>query len=59
MLVSLPGPPLLGGLIASRRPSNPYGWLWVAYGLAERSSATNAYATYVSTSGTGVLRWPA
>jgi hypothetical protein len=48
-LVSLLGPPLLGGLLASRRPSNPYGWLWVAYGLGWAVvSFTNAYVTYVS-----------
>jgi hypothetical protein len=57
-LVSLLGPPLLGGLIASRRPSNPYGWLWVAYGLGWAVVGfTNAYATYVPASGTEVLRW--
>jgi hypothetical protein len=55
-LVSLLGPPLLGGLLASRRPSNPYGWLWVAYGLGWAVVGfTNAYVTYVSASGTEVL----
>jgi hypothetical protein len=29
-LVSLLGPPLLGGLLAARRPANPYGWLGIA-----------------------------
>jgi hypothetical protein len=57
-LVSLLGPPLLGGLLASRRPSNPYGWLWVAYGLGWTVVGfTNAYVTYVSASGTEVLGW--
>jgi hypothetical protein len=28
------GPPILGGLIASRRPENPYGWLWLGFGLS-------------------------
>jgi hypothetical protein len=28
------GAPLLGGLIASRRPQNPYGWLWLGLSLA-------------------------
>jgi hypothetical protein len=32
-LVGLIGVPILGGLIASRRPENLYGWLWVAFGL--------------------------
>jgi hypothetical protein len=27
------GAPILGGLIASRRPENPYGWLWLGFGL--------------------------
>jgi two-component system, NarL family, sensor kinase len=26
------GAPILGGLIASRRPQNPYGWLWLGIG---------------------------
>jgi hypothetical protein len=32
-LVGLIGAPILGGLIASRRPENPYGWLWLVFGL--------------------------
>ena len=57
-LVSLLGPPLLGGLLALRRPSNPYGWLWVAYGLGWAVVGfTNAYVTYVTASGTEVLGW--
>ena len=31
--VGLIGAPILGGLIASRRPENPYGWLWIGFGL--------------------------
>ena len=55
-LVSLLGPPLLGGLLASRRPSNPYGWLWVAYGLGWTVVGfPNASVTYVSASGTEAL----
>ena len=27
------GAPILGGVIASHRPQNPYGWLWCAIGL--------------------------
>jgi hypothetical protein len=57
-LVSLLGPPLLGALLASRRPSNPYGWLWVAYGLGWAVVGfTNAYDAYASASGTEVLGW--
>jgi hypothetical protein len=32
-LVAGVGAPLLGGLIASRRPENRYGWLWLGLGL--------------------------
>ena len=57
-LVSLLGPPLLGGLLAARRPSNPYGWLWEAYGLGWAVVGfTNAYAIYVLASGAGMPRW--
>ena len=57
-LMSLLGPPLLGELLASRRPSNPYGWLWLAYGLGWAVVGfTNAYVTYVSASGTAVSGW--
>ena len=28
------GAPLLGGLVASRLPGNPYGWLWLGFGLS-------------------------
>jgi hypothetical protein len=57
-LVGLLGPPLLGGLIAARRPWNPYGWLWSAYALGWAVVGFNeAYVTYVSATGAGVLRW--
>jgi hypothetical protein len=32
-LVGIIGAPILGGLIAARRPENPYGWLWLGFGL--------------------------
>jgi hypothetical protein len=32
-LVGIVGAPILGGLVASRRPENPYGWLWLCFGL--------------------------
>ena len=31
-VAGIAGAPILGGLIASRRPRNPYGWLWLGYG---------------------------
>src|SRR5215216_6941173 len=33
-MVGVIGAPVLGGLIASRRPENPYGWLWLGLGLS-------------------------
>jgi hypothetical protein len=32
-VAELVGAPILGGLIASRRPENPYGWVWLGFGL--------------------------
>jgi two-component system, NarL family, sensor kinase len=32
-LVGVIGAPILGGLIASRRARNPYGWLWLGFGF--------------------------
>jgi hypothetical protein len=32
--VGFMGAPVLGGLVASRRPENPYGWLWLGLGLS-------------------------
>jgi hypothetical protein len=41
------GAPVLGGLIASRRPENPYGWLWLAFGLGlSLQLLAGAYASY-------------
>ena len=57
-LVGLLGPPLLGGLLAARRPANPYGWLWLAYGLGWAVVGfANAYAIYVSAGGDGMPWW--
>jgi hypothetical protein len=43
------GAPLLGGLIASQRPENPYGWLWLGMG------ASFALATFAPVYGTYAL----
>src|SRR5215212_5389398 len=32
--VGVIGAPILGGLIASRRPENPYGWVWLGFGVS-------------------------
>jgi hypothetical protein len=32
-LVGIVGAPILGGLIASRRPRNTYGWVWLGFGM--------------------------
>jgi hypothetical protein len=33
-IVGVLGAPILGGIVASRRPENPYGWLWLGFGLS-------------------------
>jgi hypothetical protein len=51
-LLSLVGAPLLGGLIAARRPDNRYGWLWLAFGLGLAVTAfASAYSAVALTSG--------
>jgi hypothetical protein len=55
-LLSLVGAPLLGGLIAARRPDNRYGWLWLGFGFALAVTAfASAYAAVALTSGPDVL----
>src|SRR3712207_3920864 len=45
--VGLMGAPVLGGLIASRRPDNLYGWLWLGLGLsASLLQLAGSYAAY-------------
>jgi len=50
-LIGIVGAPILGGLIASRRPRNPYGWVWLGFGLslavAQLESSLSAYARVV------------
>jgi hypothetical protein len=46
-VVGIFGAPLLGGLIASRRPNNPYGWVWSIFGLGlSLQLLAGAYASY-------------
>ena len=50
-LIGIVGAPILGGLIASRRPRNTYGWVWLGFGLglalAQLESSISAYAGVV------------
>jgi hypothetical protein len=47
LILGFAGASVLGGLIASRHPSNPYGWLWLAYGLCNSVVALGyCYAAY-------------
>ena len=46
-VVGTVGAPVLGGLIASRRPGNPVGWMWLGVGLGfALASFGGSYATY-------------
>ena len=46
-LAGLIGAPILGGLVASRRPRNAYGWVWLAFGLSVVvQQAAHTYAAY-------------
>ncbi len=46
-VVGFMGAPILGGLIASRRPENPIGWMWLAIGLGfSLASFAGNYAAY-------------
>jgi hypothetical protein len=50
-LLSGVGAPLLGGLIAARRPDNRYGWLWLAFGSCLAVTAfSSAYSAVALTS---------
>jgi hypothetical protein len=55
-LVGIVGAPILGGLIASRRPRNPYGWVWLGFGLGLAFQQLAAsYAAYARVVGPGTL----
>ena len=46
-LLGIIGAPILGGLIASRLPRNPYGWLWLGFGLGLAfQSLAQSYGAY-------------
>ena len=53
------GAPLLGGLIASRRPENPYGWIWLGLGLSSAIVVlAEPYAAYALVAEPGSLPAP-
>jgi hypothetical protein len=53
------GAPLLGGLIASQRPENPYGWLWLGMGMSfALATFTRVYAAYALEAAPGSLPAP-
>ena len=55
-LVGIVGAPILGGLIASRRPRNPYGWLWLGFGLGlALQQMGKTYAAYALVADPGSL----
>src|SRR5687767_1627786 len=58
-LIGVVGAPVVGSLIASRRPRNPYGWLWLAFGtgLALQQLA-HSYRAYARVAESGTLMVP-
>ncbi len=58
-LVGIIGAPVLGGLIASRRPRNPYGWIWLGFGLGlSLQQLGTSYEAYAQVVGPGSLLAP-
>ena len=58
-LVGVVGAPILGGLIASRRCRNPYGWLWLGFGLGlALQQLAASYASYARVAEPETLVFP-
>ena len=58
-LVAYVGAPILGGLIASRHPENPYGWLWLGLSLSfALVGLAEPYAAYTLVAEPGSLPAP-
>ncbi|MBA2712023.1 MAG: hypothetical protein H0U55_00485 [Rubrobacteraceae bacterium] len=58
-VLGLFGAPILGGLIASRHPRNPYGWLWLGFGMGfALVSLGEPYAAYALVVDPGSLPAP-
>ncbi|HEV2125841.1 MAG TPA: hypothetical protein VGW38_24050 [Chloroflexota bacterium] len=57
--LGLIGTPILGGLLASRRPENPYGWLWLVLGISfGLVTFAQVYAAYALAADPGSLPGP-
>jgi hypothetical protein len=53
------GAPLLGGVVASQRPENPYGWLWLGMGMSfALATFAPVYAAYALEVAPGSLPAP-
>jgi hypothetical protein len=58
-IVTFSGAPLLGGFIASRRPENAYGWVWLAFGFGlALLGFSQAYVSYALVVENGALPAP-
>ncbi|MDQ3863097.1 MAG: hypothetical protein M3317_06310, partial [Actinomycetota bacterium] len=58
-LLGIVGAPILGGIVASRRPQNPYGWLWLGFGLGlALQLLAESYAAYALVVEPGSLAAP-
>ena len=58
-LVGVIGAPSLGAFIASRRPKNPYGWVWLGLGLSfSLTELAEPYAAYALVAEPGALTAP-
>jgi hypothetical protein len=58
-LVSIAGAPILGGLVASHRPRNPYGWLWLCFAVGLTLQLFGeSYASYALVAEPGSLPAP-
>ncbi len=58
-LAGIVGAPILGGLISSRHPRNPYGWLWLGFGLGLIvQSLAESYGAYALVVEPGSLAAP-
>lgn len=54
VIPAIVGAPILGALVASHHPKNPYGWLWLGFGLGIAiDEVAWVYATYALTAESG------